>query len=46
MYHWLSLVLGSRALQSMAYKITFTSKLNKQVQDTLKPSNLTGANIE
>jgi len=38
MYHWPSLVLGSRALQSMAHMLTFTSKFNQQVQATLKSS--------
>jgi len=46
MYHWPSLVLGLRALQSMTHKITFTSKLNKQKQATLKPSKLTRASME
>jgi len=40
MYPWPSLVLGSRAFQSMAHMNTFTSKLNKQEQATIKPSKL------
>jgi len=30
----------------MAHKINFASKLNKQVQTTLKPSKLTRASME
>jgi len=30
----------------MAHKITFTFKLNKQMQATLEPSKLTRASIE
>ena len=46
MYSWLSLVLGSRALESMTHEITFTSKLNKQEQATVRPSKLTRASMD